>query len=217
MLASAWQHLHEGFPTYLFISNVMLSSSNDMRILDTLNGLSHGNTSEHWIGGETLPVSATLWDTADGPSHGTQLGINTLSSVLSTHGLATRLHQSGAPCGRNVHAGRESRVHISYAKLAAAAAAAAAIAIAIAIAYRDSEEEKGPIELTITDTERRVLQAETSEVQTRNVTGVTHTGLAFPSDTGGEVDLLEEGQLAHKGDGLLVGVLPAIGAGLGPG
>lgn len=76
--------------------------------------------------------------------------------------------------------------------------------------------------LTVSNTERRVLHAESVQTKSRNGAHVAHTLLTFPAshklvflrrqgvlaslpNTGGEIDLLEEGHLRNKGPRLLVG------------
>lgn len=70
--------------------------------------------------------------------------------------------------------------------------------------------------LTVTDTQRGVLQTQTGEAKSGNGTGISHAEITFPSNTGGEVDFLQESQLAHKLGGLLVSFLPASTSSLCP-
>lgn len=63
-----------------------------------------------------------------------------------------------------------------------------------------------------TNTQRAVLHAESIEIQSRDGTNSADTGLTLPSCASGEVDLLEEGQLANKCACLFIGSSPVTRA-----
>lgn len=53
-------------------------------------------------------------------------------------------------------------------------------------------------------------KALTREVESGNRSSVSNAGSTFPTDTSGEIDLLEQGELAHEFLCFRVRVLPAI-------
>lgn len=70
-------------------------------------------------------------------------------------------------------------------------------------ASRESGNEVGEA-----DTQRRVLQTEGFESESRNGTGVADALLALPTNASGQVDFLEKSELGNKLPGLSVGILP---------
>lgn len=166
---------------FLLVQNVVLGASNDTSILNALYSLGNSNAREDWVRAEAFPVTSALGVSTDGADDRTELDIYTFTAMFDTHLVTPTVKLAAIPRGGNSTSSREC-------------------------GYVVGEPY----------TKRAVLGTEAGEAQTRDGSGVAHTlqiswgsiilfcssshipGLAFPSNTGGQVDLLEESQLTHK-------------------
>lgn len=200
---------------FLFVTDQMLRASDDTRVLNSANSLSHLHTGEHRVRAEAFPVTACSGSTSQWSSDGTELYVDPFTAVLGTHGLTTGEGKATAPGSSDVDTSRESRVVISC-------------RLSISTA-----QVKIPVtKPTESNSEWRVLHAEPSEAQARNTSSITNTSVQDPAnegsvarlnvaspnptnvpDSGRHVDLFQQGQLADERARFRVGAAPVSRSG----
>jgi hypothetical protein len=89
---------------FLFVCDIMLRTSNDTRILDTLHGLCRTDAREERIGTKTLPIPTTGCDTTH-VHHGTEGYVDTFTTELLAHGEAALINEVFVPRGRDIDGG----------------------------------------------------------------------------------------------------------------
>lgn len=97
----------------LFVCDEMFGRGHDSSALNALDTLFKHDACQIWIRGKSFPVAALLRDTAKWTSDGNKLHVNSLSTVLRTHGLTASKYQASISSGRHADAGREDGVEIS--------------------------------------------------------------------------------------------------------
>jgi hypothetical protein len=157
------------------------------------SGLSHSRShaSIEW---HTFPVAASLWSAAQRTSHRSQLNIDALSSVLHSHGITTRFEEPGAPCSCYVHPSRECRVEVRYFRL---------------VFFKKCVEGG---KLTVTDSQRAVLQTDAWKIETRDCASIANTRSTFPSHASSQIYLLKKSEFTDESLSFLVGICPSIAA-----
>lgn len=78
-----------------------LGTSDNILTLNTLDRLVHADTTENWVWRETLPVSASLWSSAEWTGSRAKLNSNSLALVLSTDSSTTLAQKPTVKGGRN--------------------------------------------------------------------------------------------------------------------
>lgn len=73
---------------FLFVTDQMLRASNNPRVLNSANSFSHQHTGEHRVRAEAFPVTACCGSTSQWSGDGTELYVDSFTTVLGTHGLA---------------------------------------------------------------------------------------------------------------------------------
>jgi len=85
----------------LLVTDEVLCASNDTSILDTVDVLSHSNTRQDRVRGETLPVTATLGTATKRTDNGAELHVDTLAVVLRTHSVTALVEETTVEGGCN--------------------------------------------------------------------------------------------------------------------
>lgn len=94
----------------LLVDDEVLRACNDASLLYALDGLSHQNTGQGWVGTKALPITSARGCSAKRPSDRTELNIDALAAVLLTHGLTSGISHATVPGRCNIDAGGKGRV-----------------------------------------------------------------------------------------------------------
>ena len=94
----------------LFVTDEVLSASNDTSILDTVDVLSDSDTRKDWVRGETLPVTATLGTAAERTNDRAELHVDALAVVLGAHAVTALVEETTVEGGCNGHTAGEDTV-----------------------------------------------------------------------------------------------------------
>lgn len=97
----------------LLIGDEVLSTSNDTGVLNTLNSLGHANTGQHRVWREALPVSATLWSTANRTGDRSENDVDALALVLFSNALASAVDEATVEGSGGSLSGWEDRTKVS--------------------------------------------------------------------------------------------------------
>ncbi|KAI6772755.1 hypothetical protein HG530_003713 [Fusarium avenaceum] len=98
----------------LFVSNVMLCTSNSTTVLNTLDSFCHSVARHVRVDAETFPVSSTSSSTSKWTSGRTKGNVDTLLLEFSAHEKASLVPESLAPGGTSSNANRESTVVVGH-------------------------------------------------------------------------------------------------------
>jgi hypothetical protein len=97
----------------LLVEDVVLGTSNNTGILDTLDGLGVQDTREDGVRAETFPVTTSLGTAAKRANDGAQHDIDTLVTVLTAHIITASVGEGSVPCCGNGDAGGEGRYKVA--------------------------------------------------------------------------------------------------------
>lgn len=93
--------------SFLLVCNEVLCGSLNTSILVASDRLVHGDTSEVWIGGETLPVTASIGRASQGSGDRAESDVCTLGLELLAHGVTTLVEHMLVPRGSSGDTSRE--------------------------------------------------------------------------------------------------------------
>lgn len=93
----------------MICGNTYLGTSNNTLLLNPLNRLKHTDTAKHGIWRKTLPVSASLWSSANWPCNRAELDSHAFSLVLGSHSCTACVHKAAIEGGGDSAAGWKRR------------------------------------------------------------------------------------------------------------